>query len=107
MCLIIAEIGENHLGDMDNAQKLIDVSKDAGFDYAKFQYYDSKNCLDSDPEKDWFRKVQLDKDKIKYLYNYSVKQGIKFLCTPWDAQKADDLFRLGMRDMKIASFHIV
>lgn len=106
MCLIIAEVGENHLGDMNNATRLIDISKEANFDYVKFQYYDYKNCSDSDPEKKWFSEVQLDKDKLKYLYNYSLKKDIQFLCTPWDASKAQDIFDLGVKDMKIASFHI-
>lgn len=106
MCIIIAEAGENHLGDMEIAKKLIDLSRAAGVDYVKFQYYDAENCSDDDPEKEWFRKVQLDIDKIKYLYAYTKRAGLAFLCTPWDAGKADSLFSIGIRDMKIASFHI-
>lgn len=107
MSLIIAEVGENHLGDMDRAKKMIDVSKDAGADYVKFQYYNADNCSDDDPEKEWFYKVQLDIDKIKLLYDYSRGRGINFMCTPWDKDKAKDLFDLGIKDMKIASFHII
>ena len=106
MCLIIAEAGENHLGDMELAKKMIDLSKTSGADYVKFQYYNANNCSNDDPEKEWFKKVQLDFDKIKYLYNYANEKNIDFLCTPWDAQKADDLFSIGIKDMKIASFHI-
>lgn len=106
MCLIIAEAGENHLGDMELAKKMIELSKTAGADYVKFQYYNADNCSDDDPEKKWFEKVQLDIGKVKYLYNYATQKGISFLCTPWDTQKADDLFSLGVIDMKIASFHI-
>jgi len=106
MCIIIAEAGENHLGDMDIARKMIDISKAAEADYVKFQYYDAEACSDDDPEKEWFRKVQLDLDKLSSLYKYAEKMGIPFLCTPWDAGKADELFSLGIRDMKIASFHI-
>ncbi len=106
MCIIIAEAGENHLGDMDLARKMIDVSREAGADYVKFQYYDAEACADSDPEKEWFRKVQLDMDKLRYLYGIARERDIAFLCTPWDAAKAADLFSLGIRDMKIASFHI-
>ncbi|MGO9016330.1 MAG: N-acetylneuraminate synthase family protein [Dissulfurispiraceae bacterium] len=106
MCLIIAEAGENHLGDMEIAKKLIDLSRNAGADYVKFQYYDAATCAADDPEKEWFEKVQLDIEKIKYLYDYCGRSGIPFMCTPWDAKKAEDLFSLGVRDMKIASFHI-
>lgn len=106
MCLIIAEAGENHLGDMKIAEKLIDMSKGAGADYVKFQYYDSDDCADNDPEKEWFKKVQIDLNKLKYLYDYARRKEIGFLCTPWDADKARDLFSLGLKDVKIASFHI-
>lgn len=106
MCLIISEIGENHLGDMKLAARMIDMSKDAGVDYVKFQYYSARNCADNDLEKEWFAKVELDIDKLKYLYKHSIREGVKFLCTPWDAGKAEDLFSLGLKDMKIASFHI-
>lgn len=106
MCIIIAEVGENHLGDMQIAKKLINLTKDAGADYVKFQYYNADNCSATDPEREWFKKVQLDMQKLKYLYNYANKKEIKFLCTPWDSDKARDLFLLGIKDMKIASFHI-
>lgn len=106
MCIIIAEAGENHLGDMEIAKRMVDLSKDAGVDYVKFQYYNAEDCSNTDPEKEWFKKVQLDMDKLKLLYNYTNKKGIGFLCTPWDAGKAKDLFSLGAKDIKIASFHI-
>lgn len=106
MCLIIAEAGENHLGDMELAKKMIELSKTSGADYVKFQYYNADNCSNDDPEKEWFKKVQLDIDKVRYLYNYATQSGVNFLCTPWDADKADELFSLGIMDMKIASFHI-
>lgn len=39
-CLVIAEIGINHNGDLDIAKKLIDVAVDAGCDAVKFQKRD-------------------------------------------------------------------
>lgn len=106
MCIIIAEAGENHLGDMDIARRMIDLSKTAGADYVKFQYYNADKCADSDPEKEWFKKVELDTKKLKLLYDYAGKVGIRFLCTPWDIYNARGLFALGLKDIKIASFHI-
>ena len=106
MCIVIAEAGENHLGNMKIAKKLVDVSQDAGADYVKFQYYSADNCSDADPEKKWFKKVELDVNKLKVLYNYACSKRIKFLCTPWDISRAKDLFVLGVKDIKIASFHI-
>lgn len=106
MCLIIAEAGENHSGDMELAKKMIDLSKISGADYVKFQYYNADNCSNNDPEKEWFKVVQLDIEKIKCLRDYANQKDIQFLCTPWEAQKAAELFSIGIMDMKIASFHI-
>ena len=106
MCLIIAEAGENHLGDMRLAKKMIDMAKETGADYVKFQHYDAADCSGEDPEKEWFEKVQLDMERLRDLYDYSKSRGIKFLCTPWDTGKAEDLFSLGLTEMKVASFHI-
>ena len=37
--LIIAEAGVNHNGSVESAKKLIDVAKEAGADYVKFQTF--------------------------------------------------------------------
>ena len=107
MVIIIAEIGENHCGDMKIAKELIDVAADAGCDYAKFQLYDAQDTSLDDPEREWFEKVQLDQDKLSMLAEHCHKKGIKPLCAPWDKRKAEIIFRVGIEDMKIASFHIV
>ncbi|CAL8389236.1 unnamed protein product [Arctogadus glacialis] len=36
-CFIIAEIGQNHQGDIEMAKKMIKMAKDCGADCAKFQ----------------------------------------------------------------------
>ena len=55
---LIAEIGINHNGDMKIVKKLIDNSKEAGFDAVKFQKRDinlvySKEMLQSLRESPW------------------------------------------------------
>ena len=37
--IIIAEAGVNHNGVLENAFKLVDVAKDAGVDFVKFQTF--------------------------------------------------------------------
>ena len=107
MAIIIAEIGENHCGDMNLAKELIDVASEAGCDYAKFQMYDAKDTSIDDLEREWFEKVQLTREKLADLFEHCKKMNIKPLCTPWDKQKAEIIFDLGVEDMKIASFHII
>ena len=68
---LIAEIGINHNGSVENAKKLIDISVEAKFDAVKFQKRDinlvySKELLDSHRESPW-GKTQRDQ-----------KQGLEF-----------------------------
>ena len=51
-CFVIAEIGNNHNGNIENAFKLIDAAIESGADAVKFQVKDiesafSKELLDS------------------------------------------------------------
>ena len=39
---IIAEAGLNHNGCFESAKRLIDIGKNSGADYVKFQLYDTK-----------------------------------------------------------------
>ena len=45
---IIAEIGVNHEGSMDQAKKLIDLAKEGGADAAKFQSYKADTLVSKD-----------------------------------------------------------
>ena len=63
---LIAEIGENYLGKLNLAKKMILEAKKAGADYAKFQSYNELCLKKNDPEYNWFKKVSLtDKNHIK------------------------------------------
>lgn len=104
---IIAEIGENHCGDMTMARELIQACAEAGADYAKFQLYDARKTAQDDPERDWFFRVQLTEEKLADLAQHARQRGIRPLCTPWDVEAAQSILRCGIPEMKIASFHIV
>ena len=51
---LIAEIGQNHNGDLELAKKLIRLAKESGADVAKFQVYDAKELFDSSKKNKWF-----------------------------------------------------
>ena len=70
---LIAEIGENYLGRISLAKKLIKLAKKAGADYAKFQSYNEKCLRKKDPEYNWFKKVALKDNEHKALKKFSVK----------------------------------
>jgi len=101
--VIIAEIGECFNGDMQQAKKLIQVAKDTGCDYAKFQTLDEEGIAEDDPERGWFLKIALDKEQLVQLRKWSEDIGIRFLCSPENRRKAKILKEIGCDEVKIAS----
>ncbi len=50
-CFIIAEIGINHNGDVENAKQLIKIAKVAGADAVKFQKRTPELCVPMEQRK--------------------------------------------------------
>lgn len=102
--IIIAEIGENHIGNIDIAKGLIKKAAAAGADYVKFQSYKPENFRIDDPEYNWFKKVFLSDEAHFMLKEYAEKCGIKFLSSPFSLERARFLCeKLGLKEIKIAS----
>lgn len=102
--LIIAEIGENHVGDMGIAKKLIAQAANAGADYVKFQSYTPGIFRKTDPEYGWFKKVSLSDSAHFQLKRWAEAKGVKFLSSPFSVERARFLCeQLALREIKIAS----
>lgn len=101
--IIIAEIGECFNGSMKAARQLIFEAKAAGCDIAKFQTLDYENIADDDPERDWFRKIALDPEKMRLLIGFGQEAGIEVLFTPENVKTAQWIADAGLRTLKIAS----
>lgn len=102
--IVIAEIGENHIGDINIAKKLIRQAAEAGSDYVKFQSYRPETFKRDDPEYDWFKKVSLSDKDHHALLVYAGECGIKFLSSPFSAERARFLCEgLHLKSIKIAS----
>lgn len=102
--IIIAEIGENHVGNWDLAREMVIAAAEAGADIVKFQSYLGADVEDSDPEKEWFTKVQLSDDLHFEFKELAEKRGVIFLSSPFSLQRAKFLVeRLGLCQIKIAS----
>lgn len=112
---VIAEVGNNHNGDIDVGYKLIEYAKKAGVDCVKFQHRDMASLykdqgvndisadLGTQYTKNIIRKYQLDfKDLVK-LFDYCKKLNLIPLCTPWDLHSVDQLEDYGMLAYKVAS----
>jgi N-acetylneuraminate synthase/sialic acid synthase len=116
-CYVIAEIGNNHQGDIELAKKLIDAAKLAGCDAAKFQkrcnsklyskemydrHYDSENAF-AETYGAHREALELPIEAFAELKRYSESVGITFFATAFDAESADELFQLDLPAYKIAS----
>lgn len=109
---IIAEAGDNHMGDINDAKEMCLRAKLAGADAVKFQHHlpDEEMLKDipmSDnfdiPLYDFLKKNALTLNQHEELLNYCKKIGIKYLCTPFSYKAAVELKSIGLDIFKIGS----
>lgn len=102
---IIAEIGQNHNGDMSLAKKLIEKAKECGADVAKFQLFDAQNLfkIDNNPWYDYNLKTEISRKQLDGLYRICSDLNIEFMATPFDVERVDWLESLNVKRYKIAS----
>ena len=102
-CIIIAEIGENFIGDINRAKTMIKEAARAGADIVKFQSFKGNDVPDNDPEKDWFYKVELSDENHLELKKTADDNGIEFLSAPFSLDRA----RLLLGKMKLNKIKII
>jgi N,N'-diacetyllegionaminate synthase len=101
---IIAEIGENHIGDMDLARRMVIEAAEAGADVVKFQSYRGSDVAPDDPEREWFGKVELSDEAHRELAALAAEQGVEFLSAPFTTERARFLIEdLEVSAIKVAS----
>lgn len=102
---IIAEIGQNHNGDLETAKRLIRVAKESGADVAKFQVYDAKTLFskENNPWYDYNCKTEVSRTQVDDLANECAKCGIEFMASVFDIERVDWLEAVGVKRYKIAS----
>ena len=121
-CFIIAEAGVNHDGDVEKAKRMIDAAAESKADVVKFQTftgeklaskdaflatYHKKGAVSQDETlKQLLKRLELNFDEHKVLFNYAKNKGIRFMSTPFDEESADFLVDLGVDAIKIASFDV-
>ena len=112
-CFIIAEIGCNHDGQLEQAKKMIDMAVEAGCDAAKFQSFTANKLFneyyDKYPKKGWIdmlKSLELPKEWHKILSDYCKKKGIIFLSSICDEEKADWLEEINVPAFKIPSYEL-
>jgi len=120
-CLIIAEAGVNHNGDLGLARALIDAAGDAGADLVKFQtfsaasmatasaamaHYQAVNAGGATSQLEMLRQLELSPADHESLIAYCNQRGIRFFSTAFDIGGLDLLSRLGAERYKVPSGEI-
>lgn len=113
---VIAEIGNNHQGDLAIAFELIDKATEAGADCVKFQMRDLKTLykdgghsddvgadLGAQYTLDLLRRFQLSDDELFSAFDYCRQNQVIPLCTPWDHSSLKKLEDYGLSGYKVAS----
>jgi N-acetylneuraminate synthase len=113
---IIAEIGNNHNGDVNLAKKMVREAIKSGANCAKFQMRDMESlyCNTGNPNDlkenlgsqytlDLLSRFQMTKDEMFSVFDFCSKSGIQPLCTPWDYKSMEALEEYGMSAYKVSS----
>lgn len=112
----VAEIGINHNGKLQNAIRLINHAKKAGFSAVKFQFYKpdlllKKNTPLAIYQKktnfsnmyEMLKKFSLSNQQLFKLKNHCDNIKIEFMATPFDNESANYLNKLGVKIFKVSS----
>ena len=119
-CFVIAEVGQNHQGDLDIAREFIKVFAMSGADAIKFQTRDNKYLFSKEAYDAPYNsenafaatygshreKLELKPEWLPLLKEDCVKYGVKFMSTPFDEPSLELLCEVGVDLMKIASFDL-
>ena len=106
---VIAEIGINHGGNLDNAKRLIDSAAKTGCDAVKFQTYLTEQRAPKGNQEvfDILKKCELPFSDFEKLKDHSKGYGIDFFSTPFDRESIEFLESIETDLYKVASFDVV
>jgi sialic acid synthase len=117
---VIAEVGQNHNGDLELAREYIRIFAQEGADAIKFQTrhnkylfskdayeapYDSENAF-AETYGAHREKLELNPEWLPILKEDCIKKGVKFMSTPFDEPSLELLKSIDVDIIKIASFDL-
>ena len=114
---VIAEIGVNHNGSLESAQRLVDACSDAGADLAKFQTFRASDLASVDApladyqktssgsrgQRDLLASLELSQEQFLELRDYCHERNIGFLTTAHDFTSAEFVMDLKSDFIKVPS----
>jgi len=102
--LLIAEIGHNWVPDFDKAFELILMTRNMGWDVAKFQAYDTDKIKQpGDTNYKELKEAELSFNQLKALRDYCDKNDVEFMASAFDVERVLWLEELSVKRHKIAS----
>ena len=105
---VIAEVGINHNGNMDDAIELIRQAKTAGADAVKLQTYLTEKRVSKDsPIFSILKQCELTFEQQERLFLLAAELDIVLFSTPFDSESVDFLESIQCPLYKIASFDSV
>ncbi|NQU31749.1 MAG: N-acetylneuraminate synthase family protein [Bacteroidetes bacterium] len=110
MVKIIAEIGWNHMGDMNLAKEMIISAAASGADICKFQTWSEERLKrggwDTDGRREIYKKAQLSHEDHIFLKRVCEEKSVKFLTSIFDINDLEFLDSLDMKMIKIPSHEV-
>jgi len=107
---LIAEIGWNHMGDMDLALNMIKLASKSGADICKFQTWSEKNLKngswDMDGRREIYKKAQLTINQHKYLIKKCNEENINFMSSVFSLKDLAFYKKLNLKYIKIPSHEV-
>jgi sialic acid synthase SpsE len=104
-CLIVAEVGVNHNGDVERALRMIRLAAEAGADAVKFQAfaYQARNLGAAPTQLEMLRALELPEEAHARCKALCDELGVLYLCTPFERASADFLDGIGVAAFKVSS----
>lgn len=117
---VIAEVGQNHQGDLDIAREYIRIFAFEGADAIKFQTRNNRFLFSQDAYEAPYasenafaetygahrEKLELKPEWLPILKEDCIKHGVKFMSTPFDEPSLELLQQIDVDILKIASFDL-
>jgi N-acetylneuraminate synthase/sialic acid synthase len=117
---VIAEVGQNHQGSLENAREFIRIFAFEGADAVKFQTRNNRYLFSDDAYAAPYQsenafastygahreKLELKPEWLPILKADCIKHGVKFMSTPFDEASLELLREAGVDILKVASFDL-
>jgi len=120
-CYVIAEIGQNHQGNLETAKQLFRAAKECGVNAVKLQKRESRTLYTRELYNKPYENensfgatygehreaLEFELEEYRELQQYAQEIGIAFFATAFDFRSADFLAKLEMPAFKIASGDLI